>query len=160
MRESISKRERVSQKSKVKGQIASREHGLRRAGLHGPPWRGVTTSAKATVVRRSFQRRRKPRPTYPTQVTSGFGRVVSIVASLLTAAPASALACPVCGLVGTSDNTWAYQAMSAMLTLLPLAMIGATVWWLARLVARADTERQSATQHVVDRDSGGLNSGS
>jgi hypothetical protein len=41
--------------------------------------------------------------------------------------------------------------MSAMLTLLPLAMVGATVWWLARLAARADTERQSATRHVVDR---------
>ena len=74
-----------------------------------------------------------------------------LAAALLTAAPASALACPVCGLIGTSDNTWAYQAMSAMLTLLPLAMIGATVWWLARLVARADTERQSATQHIADR---------
>ena len=67
-------------------------------------------------------------------------RVVSITASLLTAAPASALACPVCALVGTGNNTWAYQAMSAMLTLLPLAMVGATVWWLTRLAARADTE--------------------
>jgi hypothetical protein len=57
------------------------------------------------------------------------------------AAPASALACPVCGFIGTSDNTWAYQAMSAMLTLLPLAMVGAIVWWLARLAARAHTER-------------------
>ena len=77
-------------------------------------------------------------------------RVVSITASLLTAAPGSALACPVCALVGTGNNTWAYQAMSAMLTLLPLAMVGATVWWLTRLAARADTERPSATQHVVD----------
>lgn len=77
-------------------------------------------------------------------------RVVSITASLLTGAPASALACPVCGLIGTSNNTWAYQAMTAMLTLLPLAMVGATVWWLARLAARADTERPSATQPVID----------
>jgi len=82
-------------------------------------------------------------------------RVVSITASLLTAAPGSALACPVCALVGTSNNTWAYQAMSAMLTLLPLAMVGATVWWLTRLAARADTERQSATQHVVRAPVGG-----
>jgi hypothetical protein len=66
-------------------------------------------------------------------------RVVSITASLLTGAPGSALACPVCALVGTSNNTWAYQAMSAMLTLLPLAMVGAIVWWLTRLAARADT---------------------
>ena len=75
-----------------------------------------------------------------------FRRVVWISASLLTAAPASALACPVCGFIGTSDNTSAYQAMSAMLTLLPLAMVGAIVWWLTRLATRADTERQSATQ--------------
>jgi hypothetical protein len=75
-------------------------------------------------------------------------RVVGITASLLTAAPASALACPVCALVGTSDNTWAYGAMSAMLTLLPLSMIGAIVWWLARLAAHTDKERQSATQHA------------
>ena len=67
-------------------------------------------------------------------------RQVICVGILLTAAPASALACPVCGFVGTSDNTWAYQAMSAMLTLLPLAMVGGIVWWLARLAARADTE--------------------
>jgi hypothetical protein len=65
-------------------------------------------------------------------------RVVRITASLLTIAPASALACPVCALVGTSNNTWAYQAMTGMLTVLPLAMIGAAVWWLARLAARAD----------------------
>lgn len=78
-------------------------------------------------------------------------RVVGITAGLLTAAPASALACPVCALVGTSDNTWAYQAMSAMLIVLPLAMIGALVWWLARLAARADTERQPATEYGVDR---------
>ena len=77
-------------------------------------------------------------------------RIVSITASLLTAAPGSALACPVCALVGTSNNTWAYQAMSAMLTLLPLAMVGATVWWLTRLAARADTEHRPATQHAVD----------
>src|SRR5262245_24378791 len=107
MRESISKQERVSQRSKVRGQIASRD---------------------------------------PTQTASGFRRIVGIAGGLLTAAPASVLACPVCGLVGTSDNTWAYQTMSAMLTLLPLAMIGATVWWFARLVARADGARQSATQ--------------
>ena len=67
-------------------------------------------------------------------------RQVICIGTLLTAAPASALACPVCGFIGTSDNTWAYQAMSAMLTVLPLAMVGAIVWWVARRAARADTE--------------------
>jgi hypothetical protein len=108
MRESISKQGRVRQKSKVKSQIASRELRL------------------LLRVERTLQRARSRR-----------WRVVSIAVSLLMAAPASALACPVCGLVGTSDNTWAYQAMSVMLTLLPLAMIGATVWWLARVYSRA-----------------------
>jgi hypothetical protein len=77
-------------------------------------------------------------------------RVVSIAASLLTAAPGSALACPVCALVGTGNNTWAYQAMSAMLTFLPLAMVGATVWWLTRLAARADTERRPGVEVASD----------
>jgi hypothetical protein len=84
-------------------------------------------------------------------------RVVFITGTLVTAAPASALACPVCGFIGTSDNTWAYQAMSAMLTLLPLAMVGAIVWWLARLAAReprhnglALRERQVRRDRAVD----------
>jgi hypothetical protein len=84
-------------------------------------------------------------------------RVVFITGILVTAAPASALACPVCGFIGTSDNTWAYQAMSAMLTLLPLAMVGAIVWWLARLAAReprhnglALRERQVRRDRAVD----------
>ena len=97
-----------------------------------------------------LSRRRRGRPLRNTSEFR-FRRAVGITASLLTAAPASALACPVCALVGPSDNTWAYQAMSAMLTLLPLAMVGAIVWWLARLASRADRERPRETQHVVDR---------
>jgi hypothetical protein len=95
-----------------------------------------------TLVGAAFRRpmgRLKPAPTFNTS-ESRSRRVVCITAGLLTVAPASALACPVCALIGPSDNTWAYQAMSAMLTLLPLAMIGATVWWLARLAARAESE--------------------
>jgi hypothetical protein len=87
-----------------------------------------------------------------TQAKSGIRRVVGITASLLTAAPASALACPACVFVGASDNTWAYRAMSVMLILLPLAMIGATVWWLARLTARHDAERPPATLWEVASD--------
>src|SRR5512145_493836 len=85
------------------------------------------------------------------QPFKGSRRVVGITATVLSAAPASALACPVCGLIGTGNNTWAYQAMTAVLTLLPLAMVGAIVWWLARRAAQAGAERRSTTQHVVDR---------
>ena len=61
-----------------------------------------------------------------------------IAAALLAMAPASALACPVCALVGPGNNTWAYQAMSLMLTVLPLGMIGGAVWYTARALKRAD----------------------
>jgi len=74
-------------------------------------------------------------------------RVAGIAVSLV-AAPASALACPVCGVIGTGDNTWAYQAMTAMLTLLPLAMVGAAVRWLTRLAAR---ERDAGRRRAVNR---------
>ena len=81
-------------------------------------------------------------------------RTVGLAAGLLTAAPAAALACPVCGMVGTANNTWAYQAMTAVLALLPLAMVGATVWWLTRLAARADSalsKGQAGRGRAVDR---------
>jgi hypothetical protein len=41
--------------------------------------------------------------------------------------------------------------MSVMLTLLPLAMIGATVWWCARIATRADMEREAGDATRVDR---------
>ena len=47
-------------------------------------------------------------------------RVVSTAATILAVTPAQALACPVCALVGSGDNTWAYKAMSVMLIVLPL----------------------------------------
>ena len=66
------------------------------------------------------------------------GRVAGVVTGLLAMAPASALACPVCALVGTGNNTWAYQVMSLVLTVLPLGMIGGAVWYAARALRRAD----------------------
>ena len=72
-----------------------------------------------------------------------FKRVVSTTASILAVAPAQALACPVCALVGSGDNTWAYKAMSVMLIMLPLGMIGGAVLWLYRRAALADAELPS-----------------
>ena len=62
---------------------------------------------------------------------------------MLALTPARTLACAVCALVGSGDNTWAYKAMSVMLILLPLGMIGGAVLWLSRMAARADAERPS-----------------
>jgi hypothetical protein len=49
--------------------------------------------------------------------------------------PRVALACPVCGLATASDNAWAYTAMTVMLTVLPLGMIGGVVYWVSRRAA-------------------------
>lgn len=65
-------------------------------------------------------------------------RALAAAAVWLTMLPAPAFACPVCGLAGTSDNAWAYTVMSAVLMVLPLGMIGGTVFWVARRAARHD----------------------
>jgi len=70
-------------------------------------------------------------------------RVVCTTATILGLAPAQALACPVCALVGSGDNTWACKAMSAMLIMLPLGMIGGAVLWFSRMTALADAELPS-----------------
>jgi hypothetical protein len=70
-------------------------------------------------------------------------RIVSTAATILAFTPAQALACPVCALVGSGDNTWAYKAMSVMLIMLPLVMIGGAVFWLSRMATLADAELPS-----------------
>jgi hypothetical protein len=75
-------------------------------------------------------------------------RVVCTAATILALTPAQALACPVCALVGSGDNTWAYNAMSVMLIVLPLGMIGGAVLWLSRMAALAD---RTTTEHVGKR---------
>jgi len=74
-----------------------------------------------------------------------FKRVVRTAATILALTPAQALACPVCALVGSGDNTWAYKAMSVMLIVLPLGMIGGAVLWLSRRAALVD---RTTTEHV------------
>ena len=76
-----------------------------------------------------------------------------IAAALLAMAPASALACPVCALVGPGNNTWAYQAMSLMLTVLPLGMVGVAVWYAARAISRADRAPVLVNDDTVDAPS-------
>lgn len=58
-------------------------------------------------------------------------RVVAVL-MLVLAAPAVALACPVCGTAGANDNGWAYFAMTIVLSGLPLGMIGGVVFWVHR----------------------------
>ena len=61
--------------------------------------------------------------------------------TLLTCAfcmlPAALFACPVCGLAGSADNTWAYAAMSVVLSAVPLGIIGGIVFWLRKASKQA-----------------------
>jgi hypothetical protein len=64
---------------------------------------------------------------------------------MIVAAPALALACPVCGTTGPTDNGGAYVAMTVVLSGLPLAMIGGVVFWVARRVSAADAGSSAGT---------------
>ena len=59
-------------------------------------------------------------------------RIASLTVASLLATPAVALACPVCGLAGTQDNWAAYGAMSVILSVLPLGMIGGIIFWAVK----------------------------
>jgi hypothetical protein len=54
--------------------------------------------------------------------------------------PDTLLACAVCGLNGTQENSVAYAAMSWMLSGLPLVMIGGLVAWVYRRATARDAE--------------------
>jgi hypothetical protein len=53
--------------------------------------------------------------------------------------PVLALACPVCGQPPQATR-WAYQLMSVILSLLPLAMVGGTVYYLVLRVRASERE--------------------
>jgi hypothetical protein len=73
----------------------------------------------------------------------------------LLVVPAPAWACPVCGMVGTGDNAWAYIVMSVMLTVLPLGMIGGAVYWVSRRVAAHDAWAEVETPPASETEAGG-----
>ena len=61
-------------------------------------------------------------------------RPLSALAVLFVSA--TAMACPVCG--AETDTKGVYQAMTAVMSLLPLAMMGSVVAFIAYRVKRAD----------------------
>jgi len=68
--------------------------------------------------------------------------VLAAVSLVIALAPATALACPVC-FVATEANRNAFLLTTVFLSLLPLAMIGALLRFLAR---------SAATQEATDLD--------
>ncbi len=70
----------------------------------------------------------------------GLSRVVAMAAAL---ASSVALACPVCG-VPTEQGEGAYILMTPIMSLLPLAMLGGVVGWVALRVRAADRDEPPA----------------
>jgi len=68
--------------------------------------------------------------------------------------PAIAMACPVCG-TGTAENQGAFLNMTIFMSLLPLALIGGTTFWLWRRSRAQDTSPQDPSlQPGLSRSSG------
>ena len=71
-------------------------------------------------------------------------RAAALVALVALLAPALVLACPVCTQAANDRNARAFNASTALLSFLPLTMIGGSIWWL-RKKGFADGE-------FIDRD--------
>jgi hypothetical protein len=54
------------------------------------------------------------------------------IVTIALLAPALAFACPVCTQQANDRNANAFSATTALLTFLPLTMIGGSIWWLRR----------------------------
>ena len=61
------------------------------------------------------------------------------------------VACAVCGLAGTQENSLAYFAMTWLLSGLPLAMIGGVGFWVYR---RASAQEDEGPRSASALDSG------
>ncbi|MBE2253782.1 MAG: hypothetical protein IAE78_29905 [Myxococcus sp.] len=61
----------------------------------------------------------------------------------------SLLACAVCG-AGQDNTEWAYLAMTGVVSLSPLAMIGGVAFWLYRASKARDAELASGAAPAKD----------
>ena len=71
------------------------------------------------------------------------------LALLLCAAPLQALACAVCGPNTNYPSMWAYQLMSAILSLTPLAFVGGVVAFVVYKVRQADREETARLARLI-----------
>jgi len=65
---------------------------------------------------------------------------MGVAAAIVMLSPRSVLACPVCGLAGTQENSEAYFAMTMLLSGLPLVMIAGVGYWVYRRSASDDKQ--------------------
>jgi hypothetical protein len=81
------------------------------------------------------------------------GRHGPVAALAVLLGASAAAACPVCGLAASAQSQGAYIDMSIVISLLPLAAIGAIAGWVAfrvRAAARAEPARPSHARRPLE----------
>jgi len=83
------------------------------------------------------------------------GHLLPAATVVLTALYASpSLACAVC-FDAKGENRWAFLGTTALLTFLPLGVIGGTAWWLRkRVLEAAAAEAEPATVTPAEKQAG------
>jgi hypothetical protein len=77
-------------------------------------------------------------------------RIAALVAlvAMALALPQAALACDSCIAASNSAVQWAFMAGSIFLSITPLAIVGAFVWWLVRRARRLAAEEEAGVLHL------------
>lgn len=66
------------------------------------------------------------------------GWLATLLAAALLAAPRAAEACYVCTSGRNEDTRLAFILTTALLSVLPLALVGGIVWWIVRRARRLE----------------------
>jgi len=64
----------------------------------------------------------------------------ALLATFLLLAPRASFACAVCMSGREEASKWAFIATTVGLSLLPLGLIGGTVWWIRRRLRELETQ--------------------
>jgi hypothetical protein len=75
-----------------------------------------------------------------------YAALVAVVVAL--ALPDGAVACDSCLAATNSTVQWAFMIASIFLSVTPLAIVGAFVWWLVRRARRLAAEESSGVVHL------------
>ena len=72
-------------------------------------------------------------------IAAARARIAPLIAVLVVWSPQAALACAVCSSGKEEANRVAFSVTTAVLSVLPLLMVGGLVWWLRRRARDLDS---------------------
>ena len=89
-------------------------------------------------------------------IATARARIAPLITALIVWAPQAALACAVCSSGKEEANRVAFILTTAILSVLPLLMVGGLVWWLRRRARDLDSARldgRGVSEHAASRAS-------